>query len=77
MRHVNARDVLPEKVLRLVQRYCAGYIYVPSTRESWRRSRSGVLALQEKGLPVRAIAERVHLSERRVRQILAEERGRK
>jgi hypothetical protein len=77
MRHVNARDVLPDEVLKLVRRYCTGYVYVPSTGEHRRRRREEVVRLKRAGLCVRAIAERVDVTERRVRQILAEKERRK
>ncbi len=77
MKHVNARNVLPEKLLREVQKYCTGYIYVPSTRHFYARRRREILRLSLQGLTARAIAEQVHLSERRVRQIVAEGRERK
>jgi DNA-binding NarL/FixJ family response regulator len=77
MKHVNARDVLPGKLLREVQKHCAGYIYVPSTREFYARRRREALDLRRCGSSVRAIAERMHVSERRIRQILAEGKRRK
>jgi DNA-binding NarL/FixJ family response regulator len=77
MKHVNARNVLPAKLLRQVQKYCSGYIYVPSTRQFYARRRREILRLSRQGLTAPAIAEQVHLSERRVRQIVAEGRGRK
>jgi DNA-binding NarL/FixJ family response regulator len=76
MRHVNARDVLPKELLREVQRYCSGYIYVPSTREFYAKRRGEIALLARRGLTVELIAERMALSERRVRQVLAE-RGRR
>lgn len=77
MRHVNAWDVLPENLLRKVQKYCSGYIYVPSTRQFYWDGRREVLRLGRRGFSAMGIAERVHVGERRVRQILAEGEGRK
>jgi DNA-binding NarL/FixJ family response regulator len=72
MRHVNARKVLPPKLLRQVQRHCSGYIYVPSTGAFYAERKRRVRELAARGLAVSRIAEAVHLTERRVRQILAE-----
>ena len=71
MKHVNARDVLPEKLLKEVQKYCAEYIYIPATREFYRRRRQEILRLSCRGLSTWAVARKVQLTERRVRQIIA------
>ena len=76
MRHVNAGDVLPQEVLGLVQRYCTGYVYVPATGERYRMRDEEILRLKAEGLGTGAIAERVGLCERRIRQILAVEKVR-
>ncbi|MHC5056670.1 MAG: hypothetical protein ACYTKD_18405 [Planctomycetota bacterium] len=75
MRHVNARKVLPPELLRELQKHCSGYIYVPSTRAFYAERKRRVLEFAASGLAVAAIAEAVHMSERRVRQILAEGRA--
>ena len=75
MRHVNAREVLPPELLREVQRHCSGYIYVPSTGEFYAERKRRVRELAARGFTVVRIAEAVHISERRVRQILAEPRA--
>jgi len=75
MRHVNAREVLPPELLREIQKHCSGYIYVPSTRRFYEERKRRVRELAARGLAVAAIAEAVHLSERRVRQILVEGRA--
>ncbi|MHC5056669.1 MAG: hypothetical protein ACYTKD_18400 [Planctomycetota bacterium] len=77
MRHVNARTVLPADLLREVQRHCSGYVYVPSNGAFYAERRERVRDLAARGFPVAAIAEAVHVCTRRVRQILAEEAGRK
>lgn len=72
----NAAKVLPANVLTLLQEYVAGeLLYVPATRFS-RSARRKSLAhvLREQGLTMRVIAERLGVSERRVRQILAGDR---
>lgn len=74
MQHVNARMILPGGLLRKIQKYCSGYIYVPSTREFYTNRRKLARRLAGRGLSVPAIAGEVHVGERRVRQILAEGR---
>jgi|GEM_PF-2261447 len=72
MKHINAGDVLPERLLKAIQRYCSGYIWVPSDGQFYAKRRQDVARLRGRGLGARAIAERAHICERRVRQILAE-----
>jgi hypothetical protein len=74
MRHVNAREVLPAGLLREVQKHCSGYIYVPSTGAFYAERKRRVRELAARGFAVARIARAVHVSERRVRQILAERR---
>jgi DNA-binding NarL/FixJ family response regulator len=70
MKHVNASEVLPPDLLRMVQKHCSGYIYVPSSRAFWHDRRSEVLRLHSCGLGTAEIAGRVHLCVRRVQQIV-------
>jgi DNA-binding NarL/FixJ family response regulator len=74
VRHVNAADVLPHRLLRKVQRYIKGYMYVSDSGELDLRRRRQTLRLWRRGLTSAEIAAEVHLGERRVRQIIAEER---
>ncbi|MHC4250877.1 MAG: hypothetical protein ACYS9X_17255 [Planctomycetota bacterium] len=73
MRHVNAGTVLPADLLLEVQRYCSGYVYVPSNGAFYAERRRLVRDLAARGFTVAAIAEAVHVCGRRVRQIMAEE----
>ena len=77
MRHVNACDVLPGELVREVQRYVSGYIYVPCTREYYVCRRREIARSRAEGMSTGAIAAEFHLSTRRVRQILAERPKRK
>jgi len=70
--HVNARDVLPPELLKEVQKYCSGYVYVPETREFYEERQRKVLELRRQGVGTREIAQRVHVCDRRVRQIFAD-----
>ncbi|MHC4247916.1 MAG: hypothetical protein ACYS9X_02185 [Planctomycetota bacterium] len=77
MKHVNACDVLPEKLVREIQEYVSGYIYVPCTREFYVCRRREIARMRAEGMSSGAIAHELHLSARRVRQILAERPKRK
>ena len=72
MKHVNASEVLPPRLLHKIQQYCSGYIYVPSSRRFWRDRRDEVLRLHGRGLGTAEIADRVHLCVRRVQQMIRE-----
>ena len=75
MKHVNAKAVLPPQLLRQVQRYCEGYVYVPGTRKrlGFEAMRRKIMDLRRRGLRTRNIAAIVPVGERRVRQIVVEE----
>ncbi|MHC5058519.1 MAG: hypothetical protein ACYTKD_28000 [Planctomycetota bacterium] len=75
MKYVNAEDVLPPDLLREVQQHYTGYVYVSCSREFYAERRRKVMELRRRGLSTAEIAESVHLCRRRVRQIVAEERG--
>jgi len=66
---VNAEDVLPKDLFSEVQRHCTGYVYVPVTREFHRKRRREILQLARQGVGTGAIARRIRIRERRVRQI--------
>ena len=62
-------------MLREIQKHCSGYIYVPSTGAFYADRKRRVRELAARGFVVSRIAEAVHVGERRVRQILAEDRA--
>ena len=63
-----SRDIQPKELL-------ADTDYVPVTREPWRKRREEVVRLARQSVDTGVIARRMRVSERRVRQILAEEAG--
>ena len=75
MRHVNAQDVLPSELLRQVQQYCTGYVYVPSARPGAAELKRVVATMLGEGRPAREVARAVGRSSRRVRQIAQELRA--
>ena len=77
-RHVNAREVLNAELLAALQGALGGrggYLWVPSAQVDTARERAArVAAMRREGQPIRAIAEAVGVSTRRVHQILARQR---
>jgi DNA invertase Pin-like site-specific DNA recombinase len=69
--YVNARNVLPPRLLERVQRYCAGFVYVPVPEPNRDRDEQ-IRELFHQGRTVEEIAAHVGLSKRRVWQILKE-----
>jgi Mor family transcriptional regulator len=79
---MNAKDILPEELIREIQKYVRGKpIYIPQTeRQDWGtstgireelRERNEEIVLKYKaGLSVEQLAEQFHLSEERVRRII-------
>ena len=67
--YVNARDVLPSRLLALVQRYCSGFVYVPVPEPNRHRDEQ-IRELHQQGRSVEEIATQTGLSKRRIWQIL-------
>jgi Mor family transcriptional regulator len=67
--YVNARHVLPSRLLARVQRYCSGFVYIPVPEPNGQRDEQ-ILDLFQQGRSVEEIATHVGLSKRRVWQIL-------
>ena len=72
--YANAKHVLPPALLREVQRFFVGRLYIPARENIAMRRRTLVLTLATRGLNTKEIAERVHVSRRWVQQILHDER---
>jgi len=76
----NAKDELPREVLeKLYELGLDGvYLYVPSRKAHKRDQRYGYIAYlrYDEGLSIAQIADRLHMSQRRVKQILQELRRR-
>ena len=84
MRYINARDVLPEDVLALVEEYIDGaYIYIPrkdENRKNWGDSTHSKVATAERnaeiyaqyksGLRVDELAGQYFLSDKSIQRII-------
>lgn len=75
--YANARDVLPEALLRRVQRYWAGMLWVPPPdrrrfKTRGHEERNGRMRRdRRRGLSLGSLAKKYRLSRERVRQIVA------
>jgi hypothetical protein len=70
----NARDVLPEEVVKQIQKYYHGHMWVPPAVNAPNKRRANVLALYMQGRTQVDIARIVKLTPQRVWQIIAKER---
>jgi DNA-binding NarL/FixJ family response regulator len=78
-RYVNAAETLPPDVLEAVVEALDGrssYMWIPARKNVNRRGRDGyVVRLNQEGLSVEQIADRLLISERTVWRILAKDRA--
>lgn len=83
-RYKNARDVLPEKLIREIQKYVRGeHLYIPQTERKGWGEQSGTRDAMERrnkeifqkymdGIGIAELSDIYHLSEERIRGILYE-----
>lgn len=81
-KYVNAKEVLPEELIREIQKYVKGrHVYIPQTerqqwgdstgiREEMERRNAEICRRYHGGLSVPELAKMYHLSEERVRGII-------
>jgi predicted transcriptional regulator len=72
--YANAEKVLPPELLKEIQRHYCGVLWVPSPNKYFEDRRKLVVALRQKKVTSREIAQLAGLSVRRVNQILREEK---
>jgi transposase len=70
VKYVHAEDVLPSDLVEKVRRHHVGLIYFRADHEFYEQRRRQVMSLHAEGLPTREIAKRVHLSRRRIQQVV-------
>lgn len=71
--YANAKDVLPPDLLERVQKHYAGLLWIPDDHDFYRERIKQIRSLREQGLTIKAIADQVDLSERRIWQLLDNE----
>ena len=76
MRYVHADDVLPADLVQKVRQHHVGLVYFSADHAFYERRKLLIAALAAEGCSTQDIAQRVHLSRRRVQQILKEQRSR-
>ena len=72
--YANARDVLPKELLKEIQKYHTGALWVPEPSGFYQERRQLVIALSEQGIKSVEIANLAGITARRVNQILAKHR---
>jgi len=72
--YVNARDVLPDGLLRELRRYHSGALYVPAEDSMFERQ-ALVVSMNERGATRKEISHLAGISVRRVSQIIKESKN--
>ncbi len=73
-KYANAEKILPKELLKEVQKYHTGVLWIPTPSRFYQERRMLVIALQGQGINTREIAQLAGITIRRVNQILAAER---
>ena len=70
-KYANAKNILPLELLKEVQKYHTGVLWVPEPSGFYQERRQLVIALSEQGSKSVEIANLAGITSRRVNQILA------
>ncbi len=73
-RYANAEKILPKELLKKVQKYHTGVLWIPTPSRFYQERRQLVIALHGQGINTREIAQLAGVTIRRVNQILSAER---
>jgi hypothetical protein len=73
-KYANAKNILPADLLKQVQQYHTGILWIPTPSRFYNERRQLVIALHQQGIESREIANLAGITIRRVNQILAAER---
>lgn len=73
-RYANAENILPADLLKEVQKYHTGILWIPTPSRFYQERRQLVIALHMQGISSKEIANLAGITIRRVNQILAVER---
>lgn len=88
MKHVKAQDVLPEEIVKIIQKYVDGeYLYIPRKNEnhkSWgeKSGIKSILKLRNReiykkyinGATIDELTQEYYLSEKSIRRIIGQEK---
>ncbi len=73
-KYANAEEILPAELLKQVQQYHTGILWVPTPSRFYKERHQLVIALHMQGIPSKEIADLAGVTIRRVNQILSAER---
>jgi hypothetical protein len=73
-KYANAEKILPPELLKEVQKYHTGVLWIPTPSRFYKERRRLVIALHGQGIDTKEIAHLAGVTTRRVNQILASER---
>jgi hypothetical protein len=73
-RYANAEKILPPELLKEVQKYHTGVLWIPTPGRFYQERRRLVIALHDQGINTKEIAQLAGVTIRRVNQILSSER---
>ncbi len=73
-RYANAEKILPTNLLREIQKYHVGVLWIPDPSLFFQERKEMVIALKQQGVETKEIAGLADITVRRVNQILAKNR---
>lgn len=73
-RYANAENILPPELLKEVQKYHTGVLWIPTPSRFYQERRRLVIALHDQSINTKEIAHLAGVTIRRVNQILSSER---
>jgi hypothetical protein len=73
-RYANAKKILPPELLKEIQKYHTGVLWIPTPSRFYQDRRRLVIALHDQGVNTKEIANLAGVTIRRVNQILSSER---
>ncbi len=73
-KYANAEHKLPRELLKEIQKYHTGMLWIPAPGSFYKERRQLVIALKSQGIETDEIASLAGITRRRVNQILADHR---
>ncbi len=73
-KYANAEHKLPRELLKEIQKYHTGMLWIPAPDSFYKERRNLVIALKSQGVETDEIASLAGITRRRVNQILADHR---
>jgi len=73
-KYANAEHILPRELLKEVQKYHSGILWIPAPGSFYKERRQLVIAMKSQGIETDEIASLAGITRRRVNQILVDHR---